>query len=148
LKAYRCFYQYESGTNCRAWLLTVLRSLFLNDYARKKRQPEMVDWEKIDQADDLMLERAHSPEKNSPESFLFSRLIGHEVQQALKKLPDKFRLAIILVDIEELTYDEAGKVMGCPIGTVRSRVFRGRQILQVALRDYAIQTGLLTKCES
>ena len=145
LKAYRCFYQFESGTNCRAWLLTILRNLFLNDYARKKRQPEMVDWEKIDQAYDLLLERAHSPEKNSPESFLFSRLIGHEVQQALKKLPEEFRLAIALVDIEDLTYDEAGKVMGCPTGTVRSRVSRGRRILQVALMNYALESGVVRK---
>jgi len=103
----------------------------------------MVDWEKIDQAYDLMVERAQSAERNNPESFFFSQLMGHQVQQALKKLPEEFRMGIVLVDIGELTYEEAGKVMGCPIGTVRSRVSRGHRILQVALRDYAVQSGVL-----
>ncbi|MBI2229961.1 MAG: hypothetical protein HYU46_12790 [Deltaproteobacteria bacterium] len=66
-----------------------------------------------------------------------------KIETALKELPEEFRVAIILVDIEELTYEEAGKVMGCPIGTVRSRVSRGRRILQVFLRDYAVESGVL-----
>ncbi len=103
----------------------------------------MINWQRIDQTYDLMLEQAQSAGKNNPESLLFSRLMDHEVQQALKELPEEFRLAIIPVDIEDLTYDEAGKVMGCPIGTIRSKVSRGRRILQVFLRDYAVQKGWL-----
>jgi len=145
LRAFRFFDKFKPGTNCKAWLLSILRNLFINRYRQKRRESEMVDWERIDQAYDLMVKRAQSAEGNNPESLLFSRLMDHEVQQALKELPEVFRLAIVLVDIEDLTYEEAGKVMGCPTGTVRSRVSRGRRILQVALRGYAVQTGLLNE---
>jgi RNA polymerase sigma-70 factor (ECF subfamily) len=140
LRAFRHFEKFEPGTNCKAWLLSILRNLFINRYRERKQEPETVDWERIDQAYELMVEHAQSTEKNNPETLFFSQLTDHGVQQALKKLPEKFRLAIVHVDIEDLTYDEAGKVMGCPIGTVRSRVSRGRRILQVTL-DYAIQSG-------
>ena len=142
LRAFRFFHRFEPGTNCRAWLLSILRNLFINHYRRKKREPEMVDWDRIDQAYGFMVEYGQNTEDN-PESLFFSQLMDHEVQQALKELPEEFRLAIVLVDIEDLTYDEAGKVMGCPIGTIRSRVSRGRRILQVSLRDYAVQSGWL-----
>lgn len=143
LRAFGSFDKFEPGTNCKAWLLTILRNLFINRYHQKTREREVFDWEDIDQAYDLMLERAQSTEKNNPERLFFSQLTDHEVQQALKKLPEQFRMAIVLVDIEDLTYDEAGKVMGCPVGTVRSRVSRGRQILQVALMSYAAERGVL-----
>ena len=142
LRAFRFFDKFKPGTNCKAWLLTILRNLFINRYRQKRWEPEMVDWERIDQTYDLMVDRAQNAGKNNPENLFFSRLTDHEVQQALKKLPEEFRLAMVLVDIEDLTYDEAGKVMGCPIGTVRSRVFRGRMILQVALRDCALEQAL------
>ncbi len=143
LRAFRVFHRFEPGTNCRAWLLSILRNLFINRYRKQKQEPEMVDWEKIDQAYEAMVGVQEKVEKDNPESIFLSRLMGHEVQQALKGLPEEFRLAIVLVDVEDLTYEEAGKVMGCPIGTVRSRVSRGRRILQVALKGYAVQSGLL-----
>jgi RNA polymerase sigma-70 factor (ECF subfamily) len=140
LRAFRHFDKFEPGTNCKAWLLTILRNLFINRYRKQKKEPETVDWEKIDQAYDLM-ERAQSAERNNPESLFFSQLTDHGVQQALKKLPEQFRMGIVLVDIGELTYEEAGKVMGCPIGTVRSRVSRGRRLLQIVLKDHAPRAG-------
>jgi RNA polymerase sigma-70 factor (ECF subfamily) len=145
LRAFRFFDKFELGTNCRAWLLSILRNLFIKRYRQKRREAEMVDWEKIDQAHDLMLEHTQRAEKNNPESVFSSQFMDHELQQALEELPQEFRLAIVLVDIEDLTYEEASNVMGCPIGTVRSRVFRGRRILQVALRDYAVRRRLLNE---
>ena len=143
LKAYRCFHQYESGTNCRAWLLTILRSLFLNDYARKKRQPEMVDWDQIDRAYETMIsQRNEASAGSNPETLLLAQVTDTQVTLALKALPEEYRTAIVLVDVEDLTYDEVVKVMHCPVGTVRSRVSRGRRMLQVALKDYATQYGL------
>ena len=143
LRAFRFFDKFEPGTNAKAWLLSMLRNLFINRYRQKKAQPEMVDWEKIDQAYGLMVEQAQSREENNPEHLFFSQLMDHEVTEALKELPEEFRSAIILVDIEELNYEEAAKVLDCPVGTVRSRLSRGRRMLQVALRDYALKRGVI-----
>lgn len=143
LRAFRFFDKFEPGTNCKAWLLSILRNLFINRYRQKRAKPEMVDWEKIDQAYDLMVDRAQSEEKNNPESLFFSQLMDHEVTEALKELPEEFRTAITLVDIEELSYDEAAKVMECAVGTIRSRLSRGRRMLQVALRNYALKRGII-----
>lgn len=143
LRAFRFFHKFQPGTNCRAWLLSILRNLFINRYREKQREPDLVDWEKIDQAYESMVARHDCVETDNPESLFFSRLMDDEVEQALRGLPEEYRTAIILVGIEELSYDEAARVLDCPIGTVRSRVSRGRRMLQVALRAYALKRGVI-----
>ncbi len=143
LRAFRFFDKFEPGTNCKAWLLSILRNLFINRYQQKKAEPEMVDWEKIDQVYDSMAAQHGNAAKSSPEQHFFSQVMDQEVEQALKDLPGEFRTAIILVDIEELTYEEAAKILDCPVGTVRSRLSRGRRMLQVALRNYALKRGII-----
>lgn len=143
LRAFRFFHKFQPGTNCRAWLLSILRNLFINRYRQKRREPEMVDLEKIDQAYESMMEQGEKAEKDNPESLFFSQLMDHEVQVALRELPEEFRSAIILVDIEELSYEEAAKAMECSVGTIRSRLSRGRRMLQVALKDYALKRGVI-----
>lgn len=145
LRAFRFFDKFEPGTNCRAWLLSIQRHLFINGYRRRKAQPEFLDWEKIDQDYELFVLSQRNIEKTNPENAFSSVVIGPEVEKALKELPEEFRMAIVLVDIEDLTYEEAAEVMGCPIGTLRSRLSRGRRILQLALRDYALERGLSRK---
>lgn len=142
LRALRFFHKFQPGTNCRAWLLSILRNVFINRYREKQREPDFVDWEKIDRAYESMVARHEEAEMNNPESLFFSRLMDHEVEQALSEIPEEFRAAIILVDIEELSYDEAANVMECPVGTVRSRLSRGRRMLQVLLREYARKRGV------
>jgi RNA polymerase sigma-70 factor (ECF subfamily) len=90
-----------------------------------------------------MAVQEESAEKQNPEQLLSSEIMDHEIEQALKDLPEEFRTAIVLVDLEELRYEEAAKVMGCAVGTIRSRLSRGRRMLQVALREYAVKRGLL-----
>ncbi len=146
LRAFRFFDKFQPGTNCRAWLLSILRNLFINRYQQKKREAERVDWEKIDQVYESIVgqgEKAERAERDNPETLLISQLMDEEVEEALKKLPEEYRTAIVLVDIEELSYEEAAKVMECATGTVRSRVSRGRRMLQVALRGYALERGLI-----
>lgn len=140
LRAYRFFDKFEPGTNAKAWLLSILRNLFFNRYRQRKAEPGMVDWEKVDQAYELV---AEAESERNPEGYLFSQLMDHEVSDALRKLPEEFGTAILLVDIEELTYEEAARVLECPVGTVRSRLSRGRRMLQVLLRDYAIEKRLI-----
>jgi RNA polymerase sigma-70 factor (ECF subfamily) len=135
LRAFRFFDKFQPGTNCRAWLLSILRKLFINRYRQRRQEPQTVDWEKIDRDYESIVEEG---ERGNPESLIFSKVMSDEVEETLRGLPEEFRTAIVLVHIEELSYEEAAKVIGCPIGTVRSRVSRGRRILQVALRDYAL----------
>jgi RNA polymerase sigma-70 factor (ECF subfamily) len=143
LRAFRFFDKFEPGTSCKAWLLSILRNLFINRYQKKKRGPEMVDWEKIDQVYDSLVAQSEKAKEGNPESLFFSGLMDHEVEEALRELPEEYRTAITLVDIEELSYEEAAKVMECAVGTIRSRISRGRRMLQVALRDYALKRGLI-----
>lgn len=145
LRAFRFFHKFRPGTNCRAWLLSILRNLFINRYREKQREPGLVDWEKVDRAYESMVARHEGAGENNPESLFFSRLMDQEVEQALKELPEEYRTAIILVGVEELSYEEAAKVMECAVGTVRSRVSRGRRMLQVALKEYALKRGMIKK---
>jgi len=131
LRAFRFFDKFQPGTNCRAWLLSVLRNLFINRYRQKRQEPENIDWEKIDQLYESLVEQGERVE------------MGDEVEEALGGLPEEYRTAIVLVDIEDLSYEEAAKVMECAIGTIRSRISRGRRLLQVALREYALEMGLI-----
>lgn len=142
LAAFRFFAKFQPGTNCRAWLLSILRHLFINRYWKKRREPKTVDLEKVEEVYESMVEQGEGAD---PESLLFSKLVGGDVEKALKELPEEFRTAVVLVEIEELTYEEAAKVIGCPVGTIRSRVSRGRRMLQVRLRDYAIERGFIDK---
>ena len=143
LCAFRFFDKFQPGTNCRAWLLSILRNLFISRYQEKKREPEIVDWQRIDQVYQSMVDRGEKGERGNPENQLISRLMGEEMEMALRELPEEFRMAIVLVDIQELSYEEAAKAMECPIGTVRSRISGGRRILQVTLRGYALESGLI-----
>jgi len=143
LRALRFFHKFQPWTNCRAWLLSIMRNLFINRYQQKKREAETVDWEEIDQVYESMVGQGEKAERDNPEALLISQLMDEEVEKAMRELPEEYRTAIVLVDIEELSYEEAAKVVECAIGTIRSRVSRGRRLLQVALRDYALERGLI-----
>jgi len=132
LRAFRFLHKFQPATNCRAWLLSILRNLFINRYQQKKREPQTLDWEKIDEVYESIMERGEKKEKGNPEKHFFSQLLDEEVEKSLRELPEEFRTTIVLVDIEELSYEEAAMVMECAKGTVRSRVSRGRRMLQVA----------------
>ncbi len=145
LRAFRFFDQFHPATNCRAWLLTILRNLFIDRYRQKRQEPEKVDWERIEQVYESMVEQGERAERDNPEGLLISQFMDEEVEKALRELAEEYRTAIGLVDIQELSYEEAAKVMECPVGTIRSRVSRGRRMLQVALRDYALERGLISQ---
>jgi RNA polymerase sigma-70 factor (ECF subfamily) len=119
--------------------------LFINRYQKRKKEPELIDWAKIDREyESLVLDEEHT-DKYNPERLLCAQAMAPEIEKALKALPEEFRTAIILVDINDLTYDEAAQVMECPVGTVRSRLSRGRRLLQLALRNYAREKGLIRR---
>jgi len=139
LRAYRFWHQFEIGTNCKAWLMTILHNNFKNRYRDRYREQRTVEFDETvyDHDSAAPAEQAHA----NPEALLFAQLLDGEVEAALKELPVEFLEVIVLVDIQELTYEEAAAAFGCPIGTIRSRLSRGRRLLQTALRHYAKERG-------
>ena len=145
LRAFRTFENFEAGTNCRAWLFTILYSIFVNKYRQAQREPDLVSMDG--------LEETHHRELADPQwDDEFAALAGAEldwqgpeISAALGKLPEEFRSAVLLVDVEEFTYEEAAAVLNCPVGTLRSRLFRARRVLFVELRDYARKMGFIER---
>ena len=140
LRAFRHWSQFQPGTNVRAWLLTILRHAFINEYRRRKRQPTGVDVHEVESY-------AVFPEvqETDPEGRFFDQIVDDEVQRAIDALPDDFRETLVLCDVGGLSYQEIAEATGVPVGTVKSRLFRGRRILQRKLYDYAVEMGYVKR---
>jgi len=143
LRAYRTFANFRAGTNCKAWLFTIQYSIFVNKYRKAQREPETVsmnEWEETYHRE--MADPAWDDEFAALTSFE-KEWQGPEIAEALGKLPEEFRAAVLLVDVEQLTYEEAARVLSCPVGTLRSRLFRARRALFVELSGYARKMGFI-----
>jgi RNA polymerase sigma-70 factor (ECF subfamily) len=140
LRAYRAFEGFTPGTNCKAWLLTILYSVFVNRYRKAQREPQMVPLEDLEERFEA-LTAGTGPEPPYADWKGGHLPGGPEVARALAGLPEPYRDAVLLVDVQELTYEEAAAALSCPVGTVRSRLFRARKLLFVALHDYARRAG-------
>jgi RNA polymerase sigma-70 factor (ECF subfamily) len=132
LRAYRFFHQFRRGSNCRAWLLAILHRLFINRVRQSRHA--VVDFDE-DRAYPEM--EVGSSLLQNPEVDLFHRLAGEDVQRAVQGLPPKLRVVVVLADLEGCSYREIAEICGCPLGTVMSRLYRGRQVLRAALKGYA-----------
>jgi RNA polymerase sigma-70 factor (ECF subfamily) len=141
LKAYRFWDKYEKGTNIRAWLFRIMKNSYINRYRKETKEPDKVDYDDIENFYNSI--RAESTDPNDLQEQLYGNLLGDEVTKALQGLPDDFRTVVILCDIEGLTYEEIAEFVECPIGTVRSRLHRGRKLLQAKLFEYAKQQGMI-----
>lgn len=144
LKAFRFFDSFEKGTNLKAWLFKIQTNTFINKYRRRVKERELADTP----AEDLVLDRFVSSEQmnaiKDPENDFFGKLLSDEVIEALDQVPVDFRMVVVLADIQGFSYKEIAEIVGCPVGTVMSRLFRGRRVLQKALFDYAVQEGIIT----
>jgi len=143
LRAFRFWDKYEKGTNCRAWLLRILRNTFINQYRRKSIEVDQVDPSELDRYYNQLVETATIPGQRDPAQELFANLVDDEIIQAMERLPEEFREVVILSDLQDLSYKEIAEVLDCPIGTVRSRLSRGRKMLQSLLYDFAVQGGFI-----
>ena len=144
-KAYAAFHQFKPGTNLKAWLYRILTNTYINSYRAKKRRPDESD---LDEVEDLYLYRRlggleAAAAGRSAEDELLDWFTDDEVKQALEDLPDNFRLPVILADVEGFAYKEIAEMLDIPIGTVMSRLHRGRKAMQKTLHDYALQRGLV-----
>jgi RNA polymerase sigma-70 factor (ECF subfamily) len=145
LKAYRAFGSFQEGTNLKAWLYKILTNTFINSYRSRKRRPEQTE---LDDVEDLYLYRrlggleAVSASRSAEEEVL-DHFTESDVKEAVEALPEQFRMAVLLADVEGFSYRDIADILDIPIGTVMSRLHRGRKALQKALHEFGIQRGLV-----
>ena len=143
LKAFKYFDKFERGTNCKAWLYSIMRNTYINEYRRIQKSPSRVDYDDIqnfyENIKESEVDYGHIVED------AFSNTLNDEVTEALSDLPKDFQTIILLSDVEGFTYEEIADFLSCPIGTVRSRLHRARKMLYSKLYDYAKNTGYVEK---
>ncbi len=144
LKAYRAYASFEAGTNLKAWLYRILTNTYINRYRKQSRRPDEVD---LGEVEDLYLYRkisaANTPDSlKSAEEAVLEGLVDEDVKAAVEALPERFRMPVLLADVEGFSYKEIAEIMDVPIGTVMSRLHRGRKQLQKALWKFAEERGL------
>jgi len=142
LKAYVAFDQFSLGTNFRAWLLRILTNTHINRYRRSCRSPETLAWEDITDGGARRIPQERSPNP-LPEEQLLVDVPDETIGPALLALPEEFREAVILSDMHDLSYKEISQALNIPLGTVRSRIFRGRRLLRESLAEYAEANGMI-----
>jgi RNA polymerase sigma-70 factor (ECF subfamily) len=142
VKAMRARDQYQPGTNLKAWLFKILTNTFINKYRRGGLERVVLDGPDADPLADGWVSAASMRALRDPESQALRSIVEEEIHRALDELPEEFRLAVVLSDVEELSYKEIAEVMDCPVGTVMSRLHRGRRLLQKRLYDHAVCLGI------
>lgn len=141
LRAFKSFQQFRLGTNIKAWLFKIMTNLHINRYQKTARRPASLSYDDIEDfyLYNRIVEDPESPRRQDVEEEILNSFLDSEVKEAIEKLPYEFKITVILADIEGFHYQEIADILSCPIGTVRSRLSRGRKLLQKYLWDYALQ---------
>lgn len=139
VKAFRFFDSFENGTNAKAWLFRILKNSFINNYRKTSKQPQQVDFDEVSSYYESV--RAERTNTSDLEDLMFRELMDDEMSIALSRLPEDFRTVVLLCDVENYTYEEIANMLDVPIGTIRSRLHRGRNLLKTELTAYAKKKG-------
>lgn len=139
VKAYRFFSSYEKGTNAKAWMFRILKNSFINNYRKTSKKPSQVDYDEVSSYYESI--RAERTDTSDLENLMFREMMDDDLSNALKRLPEDFRTVVLLCDVEGYTYEEIANMLDVPIGTIRSRLHRGRNLLKTELLEYAKKRG-------
>lgn len=139
VKAYRFFSSYEKGTNAKAWMFRILKNSFINNYRKKSKKPSQVDYDEVSSYYETI--RAERTETSDLENLMFREMMDDDLSEALTRLPEDFRTVVLLCDVDGYTYEEIANMLDVPIGTIRSRLHRGRNLLKTELLEYAKKRG-------
>ncbi len=144
LRAYRSFDRFEAGTNLKAWLFRIMTNAYINTYRKKQREPQKVSQDEVEDFDLYQELKDHDPQFSAtPETIVLDGLVDSDIIDAIDDLPEQFRLAVVLSDVEGFSYAEMAEIMDVPMGTVMSRLHRGRKALQKRLWDIARDRGIV-----
>lgn len=143
MRAFRFFHRFETGTNIRAWLFRILKNTYINNYRKVQRTPDQVDWAQVEEFYDSVTPDDLRKRHKNPEELLLEKSIDGRVEEAVADLPPEYRAVVLLNFMEDMSYKEIAEILEIPMGTVMSRLHRGRKILQRKLHDYAVSTNLL-----
>lgn len=147
IKAYTNWHRFEKGTNCRAWLFTILTNTFINKYRRKKKEREILNADDLRPIEENFFNRERSEFYHSPEHEALQRTFTPEIRDALEALSDEFRTVVILADLNDFSYKEIAHILDIPVGTVMSRLFRGRKMMRELLVETAFERGIIRDME-
>ncbi|HXO22714.1 MAG TPA: sigma-70 family RNA polymerase sigma factor [Thermoanaerobaculia bacterium] len=143
LKAYRYYDKFEEGTNFKAWLFKIMKNTFINNYRKKQQTPALSDFSDIEESFESQVSEEAARQIKNPEEEFLENVLDEDVQGALDKLPPDYRMVVILADLEGFSYKEIADILEVPVGTVMSRLYRGRRLLEAAMLEFAHEHGYL-----
>jgi len=143
LKAYKYYDKFEEGTNLKAWLFKILKNTFINSYRKKQQSPPKADFADIEESFETIVRDDSGQQARTPEEELLEKVLDEHVQHAIEELPHDYRMVVLLADLEGFSYKEIADILEIPVGTVMSRLYRGRRLLEDALLKYARGHGYL-----
>jgi RNA polymerase sigma-70 factor (ECF subfamily) len=147
LKAYRYYDKFEEGTNFKAWLFKIMKNTFINNYRKRQLSPALSDFADIEEAFETQVSEDANRQIKNPEEELLEDMLDDDIQRAMEKLPPDYRMAVILADLEGFSYKEIAEILEVPVGTVMSRLYRGRRLLEAAMLEFAREHGYLREGE-
>ena len=143
LKAYKYYDKFEEGTNLKAWLFKILKNTFINSYRKKQQAPPKADFADIEESFETIVRDDSGQQARTPEEELLEKVLDEDVQHAIEELPHDYRMVVLLADLEGFSYKEIADILEIPVGTVMSRLYRGRRLLEEALLKYARGHGYI-----
>ncbi len=147
LKAYKYYDKFQEGTNFKAWLFKILKNTFINRYRKKQQEPALAAFSEIEDAFETLVSAERPGSLPSPEERLLENVLDEHVQRAVDELPPDYRMVVLLADLEDFSYKEIAEILDIPVGTVMSRLYRGRRQLEQVMLDYARDRGYLRSAD-